>query len=111
MLSMTRSLLAGQREASERVAQAQRFSLKLPLIGSVRVPPPDQLAFLGALGALVAFELIDWPVAVAMGIGCRFGRRIASAIRSSGKKYSARKPGIVVTITAGRPCLDKMCLE
>lgn len=69
MLSMTRSLLAGQREASERVAQAQRFSLKLPLIGSVRVPPPDQLAFLGALGALVAFELIDWPVALAMGVG------------------------------------------
>lgn len=69
MLSMTRSLLASQREASERVAQAQRFSLKLPLIGSVRVPPPDQLAFLGALGALVAFELIDWPVALAMGVG------------------------------------------
>lgn len=69
MLSMTRALLAGQREASERVAQAQHFSLKLPLIGSVRVPPPDQLAFLGALGALVAFELIDWPVALAMGVG------------------------------------------
>lgn len=69
MFSMTRSLLAGQREASERVAQAQRFSLKLPLIGSVPVPPPDQLAFLGALGALVAFELIDWPVALVMGVG------------------------------------------
>lgn len=69
MLSMTRALLAGQREASERVAQAQRFSLKLPLIGSVQVPPPDQLAFLGALGALIAFELIDWPVALAMGVG------------------------------------------
>ena len=71
------------------MAQAQRFSLKLPLIGSVPVPPPDQLAFLGALGALVAFELIDWPVALVMGVG--FGRRIASTIRP-GRKYPAGEP-------------------
>lgn len=82
MLSMTRSLLAGQREASRRVAEAQHFSLKLPLIGSVRVPPPDQLAFLGALGALVAFELIDWPVAVAMGIGSTVVSRQLSALQA-----------------------------
>lgn len=82
MLSMTRSLLAGQREASRRVAQAQHFSLKLPLIGPVRVPPPDQLAFLGALGALVAFELIDWPVAVAMGIGSAVVSRQLSTLQA-----------------------------
>jgi Ca2+-transporting ATPase len=51
------------------VAEARRFSLRLPLIGSVRVPPPDQLAFFGVLGGLVVLELIDWPVAVAIGIG------------------------------------------
>jgi hypothetical protein len=66
---MLSTILAAQRDASKRVAEARRFSLRLPLIGSVRVPPPDQLAFFGVLGGLVILELIDWPVAVAIGIG------------------------------------------
>jgi cation-transporting P-type ATPase I len=69
MLSMTRSLVAAQRDASRRVAEARKFSVRLPLIGAVRVPPPDQLAFYAVLGGLAALELIDWPLAVAMGIG------------------------------------------
>jgi hypothetical protein len=66
---MTRSLLTAQRDASRRVAEARKFSIRLPLIGTVQVPPPDQLAFYAVLGGLAALELIDWPVAVAMGIG------------------------------------------
>src|SRR3954469_5832375 len=69
MLSMTRSLIAAQRDASRRVAEARKFSVRLPLIGAVQVPPPDQLAFYAVLGGLAAVELIDWPLAVAMGIG------------------------------------------
>jgi len=69
MFSMTRSLLAAQREASQRVAEAEKFSIQLPIVGRLRVPPPDQLAFWGVLGGLVVLELIDWPVALAMGIG------------------------------------------
>src|SRR3954452_11861857 len=42
---------------------------RLPLIGRVPIPRPDQLAFYGALAALVAVELVDWPVAVAIGAG------------------------------------------
>jgi hypothetical protein len=66
---MLSTIMAAQRDASRRVAEARRFSLRLPLIGKVRVPPPDQLAFFGVLGGLVILELIDWPVAVAIGIG------------------------------------------
>lgn len=69
MWSMTRSLVAAQRDASRRVAEARKFSIRLPLIGAVTVPPPDQLAFYAVLGGLAALELIDWPLAVAMGIG------------------------------------------
>ena len=69
MFSMTRSLIAAQRDASRRVAEARTFSVRLPFVGAVRVPPPDQLAFYGVLGGLVVHELIDWPVALAMGIG------------------------------------------
>jgi hypothetical protein len=43
--------------------------LQLPVVGRVRIPRPDQLAFYGALAALVAVELVEWPVAVAIGAG------------------------------------------
>lgn len=69
MFAMTRSLLSAQRDASKRVAEARRFSVRLPLVGTVSVPPPDQLAFYGVLGGLAVLELIDWPVALAMGLG------------------------------------------
>lgn len=69
MFAMTRSLMSAQRDASKRVAEARRFSVRLPLVGTVRVPPPDQLAFFGVLGGLAVLELIDWPVALAMGLG------------------------------------------
>ena len=69
MFAMTRSLMSAQRDASKRVAEARRFSVRLPLVGTVRVPPPDQLAFYGVLGGLAVLELIDWPVALAMGLG------------------------------------------
>ncbi len=69
MLSMTRSLIAAQRGASRRVAEAKKFSIRLPGVGEVAVPAPDQLAFYAVLGGLAAVELIDWPLAIAMGIG------------------------------------------
>ena len=69
MLSTTRSLLNAQSEAARRVAAGRRFSVRLPVLGTVQVPGPDQLAFYGVLAGLAALELIDWPVAVAMGVG------------------------------------------
>ncbi|WP_234789310.1 hypothetical protein [Mycolicibacterium monacense] len=43
--------------------------MRLPLIGQVTVPPPDQLAFYGVLGVLAGVGAIEWPVAVAIGVG------------------------------------------
>ncbi len=56
-------------ELSHLVARARKFSLQLPVVGKVAVPPPDELAFFGALGLLAAVSVIDWPVAVAIGAG------------------------------------------
>ena len=50
MIPIAKSLIAAQREASRRVGEARKFSIKLPLIGTVRVPPPEQLAIFSALG-------------------------------------------------------------
>jgi len=57
------------RSAVQRVREAETFRVTLPIVGSVRIPRPDQLAYYGALAALVALEIIDWPIAVAIGAG------------------------------------------
>lgn len=51
------------------VQRAEKFSVRLPVVGRVAVPPPDQLAFYGVLGVLAGVGLVDWPVAVAIGVG------------------------------------------
>ncbi|WP_433684675.1 hypothetical protein [Nocardia sp. CA-119907] len=57
------------RNAVDRVLAAQGFAVDLPVIGRVRVPRPEQLAYYGALGALAAAEIIEWPVAVILATG------------------------------------------
>jgi hypothetical protein len=57
------------RDAVERVREAQSFTVRLPVVGRVRLPRPEQLAFYGALGALAAVEIIEWPVALVLGVG------------------------------------------
>lgn len=57
------------RDVAARVAGADRFAISLPVVGRVPVPRPDQLAFYAALAGLVALELVEWPVAVAIGAG------------------------------------------
>jgi hypothetical protein len=61
--------VTSHREVARLVREADRFALQLPMVGRVPFPRPDQLAFYGALAGLVAVELIDWPVAVAIGVG------------------------------------------
>ncbi|HOW93255.1 MAG TPA: hypothetical protein PLF91_02045, partial [Mycolicibacterium fallax] len=69
MLESTKSFVDEHRDISKLVQQAERFSIQLPLVGRVSVPPPRQLAFYGALGALAALQVLDWPVALAVGVG------------------------------------------
>jgi hypothetical protein len=38
-------------------------------LGTVRLPEPQRLAYYGGLVALAAFGILDWPVAIALGIG------------------------------------------
>jgi len=37
--------------------------------GTLRLPEPERLAYYGGLAALAAFGILDWPVAIALGIG------------------------------------------
>lgn len=70
MPTTPRSFLASHRDdASRLVERAKRFSVHVPVVGRASVPPADQLAFHGALGNLAAVNVIDWPVALAIGDG------------------------------------------
>ncbi|MCV7193264.1 hypothetical protein [Mycolicibacterium brumae] len=69
MLDSAKSFVDEHRDISKLVSEAERFSVQLPLLGKVGVPSPRQLAFYGVLGGLAALQVIDWPVAVAVGVG------------------------------------------
>ncbi len=85
-MTKTKGLLAAQREASRKVAQGKSYSVDLPIIGRVPVPPPEQLAIYAALGGLAVLELIDWPVALAMGVGSALVSRHLSELENRGEE-------------------------
>ena len=57
------------RDTVARIREADSFALNLPVLGRVRIPRPEQVAYYGALGALAALEIIEWPVALAIAAG------------------------------------------
>lgn len=60
--------------------------------GSVRqyLPSREMTAWLGSLGALAAFSVIDWPVAAAIGAGTVIAQRAgAAAPRSRSSRSSS----------------------
>lgn len=56
-------------DAAQRVRDARSFAVNVPLLGHVRIPRPEQLAFYAAVGAMAAVEIIDWPVALVLATG------------------------------------------
>lgn len=64
----------GQSAKAKRAAAlvADRHTVRLTLphnMGTVTVPEPQRLAFYGGVAAMAAFGLVDWPVAIILGIG------------------------------------------
>jgi xanthosine utilization system XapX-like protein len=64
-----KSRSTSHRDAVERVRKGQGFALNLPLVGRVRIPRPEHVAYFGALGVLAAVEIIDWPIALVIAAG------------------------------------------
>lgn len=96
MATTRQNFLASHRDdASRLVERAKKFSVRIPVVGKVPVPPPEQLAFYGALGILAAASVIDWPVAVAIGVGAAVvahdvnARPVAPTEKSSGSTSQA----------------------
>lgn len=105
MLTTARSFLASHRDASKLVQRAEKFSVRLPVVGRVAVPPPDQLAFYGMVGALAAVGLIDWPVAVAIGVGQAIVARHFNDQRPAATEPTRLAAGEVTAATPAAPAL------
>lgn len=58
-----------QQRPSERIRNAESIDVNIPVIGHVRVPRAERLAFYGGLAALTTIQLLDWPVALLLGAG------------------------------------------
>ena len=57
------------RQAAAQATEKNSVRVTVPLIGTVTLPPPDQLAFAGGIAALIALEVIEWPVGLALVAG------------------------------------------
>lgn len=57
------------RKAAEKATAKNSVHVSLPGIGTVTLPPAENLAFLGGIALLTALEVIEWPVAVALAAG------------------------------------------
>ncbi|MCO5994281.1 hypothetical protein [Actinoallomurus rhizosphaericola] len=55
--------------AIEKVEHHLGSRVELPVLGQVMLPRPEKLVYYAGLGVLTALELVEWPVALAIGAG------------------------------------------
>jgi hypothetical protein len=55
--------------AAERAVSRTSTHVELPFIGVVHLPAKEELAFIGGVTALAAVGILEWPVALLLGIG------------------------------------------
>jgi len=47
-----------------KVDEARHITVRLPVLGTVRLPEPQQLTLYAALGALGVLGVLEWPIAL-----------------------------------------------
>ena len=71
--------------AVERVLRRDAVVVGVPVLGEVRLPSREDTVFLGGLVALAAFGIIEWPVALVLGVGHEWSiNRHSQLLRSFG---------------------------
>lgn len=103
MLDSAREFLSSHNDVTRLVHNAQRFSLNVPVIGKVSVPPPDQLAFYGVLTVLGVTELIPWPVALGLGVGHALATRHATEAAAEAAEEAVAEAIVDEAAAAGAP--------
>ncbi|MFE2124140.1 hypothetical protein ACFW9U_26210 [Rhodococcus aetherivorans] len=91
------SFWESHRTMARLARDAERFAVHLPLVGRVGIPRPDQLAYFAGLAALVALDLIEWPVAVAIAAG----QVVVTEHNHRGAAAATHRPGTPTAAGAG----------
>jgi hypothetical protein len=52
-----------------RAIEKNTVTVVVPVLGTIRLPPADVLAWFGGLTTLAVLGIIEWPVATAVGAG------------------------------------------
>lgn len=60
---------SGLHHAAARTVHRHTMRVSLPGGMDLTLPPPEQLAFYGGIGALAVFGVVDWPVATVLVVG------------------------------------------
>ena len=84
-------------QAAQKATEENSLRFELPLIGTVTLPPTEQLAYVGGITLLVALDVIEWPVGVALTAG-----HILSTVRHN-KVVQDFGHALESALPAGRP--------
>jgi len=52
------------RPAAGHGDEVDHLVLDLPIVGTLRLPRPEQVAYYGAVGVLVTLDIVEWPIAL-----------------------------------------------
>jgi hypothetical protein len=72
--------------AAERAVQRNSLQVRLPIAGEVQLPAPDEIAYIGGVAVLAIVGVLEWPVAVLLGVGhAMAGLRHRKLLRAFGQ--------------------------
>src|ERR1700738_4460983 len=55
--------------AAEKATGDASSHFCLPIVGEVHLPSGEELAFIGGVGLLAVVGVLEWPVAILLGVG------------------------------------------
>jgi len=61
----------GQR-AAQQAANQNSNRVTLPVLGTLELPPTEELAYIGGVGALAVVGVMEWPIAASLALGHLF---------------------------------------
>ncbi len=57
------------RAAGRAAIKRNSTHLHIPVLGHITLPPPENLAWYAGIVGLAALEILEWPIAVVLGLG------------------------------------------
>ncbi|HEY3010505.1 MAG TPA: hypothetical protein VGJ63_20915 [Micromonosporaceae bacterium] len=55
--------------AAEQAVRRNSLEMRVPILGELHLPPTEDMVFIGGVAVLAVVGLLEWPVAVLLGVG------------------------------------------